>query len=159
MGYSGVRWDTVFRGVNQLSLDAKGRLSVPSQYREGLNAQVVITIDTEEQCLMIYPLVRWLEIEKQIEALPSFDKAARRVKRLLLGHATDVNIDSNGRLLVPAPLREYAQLDQKKVVLIGQGQKLELWNEERWSVCRETWLKEEREVQALRPDSLLAISL
>ena len=148
----------MFRGVNQLSLDAKGRLSIPNRYRDALELQVVLTIDTEEQCLLIYSLPRWLEIEKQIEALPSFDPTARRVQRLLLGHATDVNIDNNGRLLVPSPLRDYAQLG-KNVVLIGQGKKLELWDETKWMVCRETWLKEEREVQEPRPDSLLAISL
>lgn len=150
----------VFRGVNQLNLDTKGRLAIPSCYRESLSAHtpVVLTIDTQEKCLLIYTLVQWLEIEKQVDALPSFDPAVKRVQRLLLGHATDVIIDNNGRLLVPPPLRDYAQLN-KKVVLIGQGKKFELWDEEKWSVCRETWLKEEIEVQEPRPDSLLAISL
>lgn len=149
----------MFRGVYQLNLDTKGRLSIPSRYREDLDPHpVVITIDTQQRCLLIYSLPQWREIEKQIEALPSFDPAAKRVQRLLLGHATDVNIDNNGRLLVPSPLRDYAQLD-KSVVLVGQGKKFELWNEAKWSACCETWLKEEIEVQEPRPDSLLAISL
>lgn len=148
----------MFRGINQLNLDTKGRLSIPSRYRESVESQLVLTIDPQELCLLIYPLSRWLEIEKQIEALPSFDPTTKRIKRLLLGYATDLNIDSNGRLLVPSALREYAQLS-KNVVLIGQGKKWELWDEAKWLACRETWLKEEREVQTPRPDSLLAIAL
>jgi len=150
----------VFRGINQLNLDSKGRLAIPSCYRDSIAAhtQVVITIDTQEKCLLIYPVLQWQAIEKQVDALSSFDPNVKRVQRLLLGHATDVIIDNNGRLLVPPELREYAQLT-KKVVLVGQGKKFELWDETKWLACRETWLKEEIEIQGPRPDALLAISL
>lgn len=135
----------MFRGVNNINLDAKGRLAVPSRYREKLaehcNGQLVITIDTEERCLLLYPLPQWEEIQRKVEALPSFSPAARRVQRLLIGHATDVQLDANSRVLVPPPLREYAHLE-KKTVMLGQGNKLEIWNEDHWQQRRDDWLDE-----------------
>lgn len=152
----------MFRGVNELNLDSKGRMAMPSRYREELQSeadnQLVMTIDTEERCLLIYPLPEWEKIEKEVGALPSFNKAARRVQRLLIGHATEMNLDSHGRFLVPTPLRDYAQLD-KRVILIGQGKKFELWSESHWSSSREQWLKEETKGEDDLPPSLLSISL
>ncbi|HET9843804.1 MAG TPA: division/cell wall cluster transcriptional repressor MraZ [Gammaproteobacteria bacterium] len=152
----------MFRGVNELSLDNKGRVAMPTRYRELIlqeaDNQLVLTIDTEEKCLLIYPLPEWEKIERQIESLPSFNKAARRVQRLLIGHATEINLDSHGRFLIPPPLRDYAQLD-KGIILIGQGKKFELWNEGYWSKCREQWLQEEVKREDDLPPSLLSISL
>merc|ERR1712000_83427 len=102
-----------------------------TKYREPLaelcGARLVVTIDTEERCLLIYPANEWEVIEAKIEALPSFNKAARRIQRLLIGHATDLELDGSGRILLPQPLREYAYLE-KEAVLMGQGKKLELWS-------------------------------
>jgi MraZ protein len=135
----------MFRGVNTINLDAKGRMAMPTRYRERLSercsGQMVVTIDTEEKCLLIYPLPEWEDIQRKIEALPSYNPAARRIQRLLIGHATDVDIDANGRLLLPPPLREYAQLD-KKSVLLGQGKKFELWSEECWTNRRDAYLND-----------------
>ncbi len=151
----------MFRGVSELSLDDKGRIAIPARHRELLQiesqGQCITTIDTEECCLLIYPLQAWEQIEKQIESLPSFDKAARRVQRLLIGHATESQIDSHGRLLVPPPLRSYARL-QKEVVLIGQGRKFELWDANEWNVSRDRWIQGADDKQSL-PNSLLTISL
>ncbi|MFT5708081.1 MAG: MraZ protein [Oceanospirillaceae bacterium] len=156
MGISGKKWGFVwflvavnrismmFRGINPINLDAKGRMAIPSRYREKLSVhcegQMVVTIDTESRCLLLYPLHEWEEIQQKIEALPSFDKDARRIQRLLLGHATDVEMDGNGRLLVSAPLRQYAQLD-KKIILLGQGKKFEIWDEQLWSQTCEEYLQ------------------
>jgi MraZ protein len=133
----------LFRGVNNINLDAKGRLAIPTRFRDLLSAQcqdqLVITIDTDERCLLVYPLPHWEDIQRKVQALSSFNPASRRVQRLLIGHATDVHLDGNGRVLLPIPLREYANLD-KKVVLIGQGHKLELWSEEHWKERREAWI-------------------
>ena len=133
----------MFRGVNLLQLDDKGRMAIPARYRDSLKAesegQVVVTIDTEERCLLLYPLPDWEVIERKIEALPSFNPSARRIQRLLIGHATEVELDTHGRLLLPAALRDYAGL-QKSIVLIGQGKKFELWDEEQWNAGREHWL-------------------
>lgn len=116
---------------------------LPARYRERLveicDSQLVITIDTEQPCLLIYPLNEWESIEEKIESLPSFNPIARRIQRLLIGHATDVEVDNNGRMLLSNPLREYAQLG-KKVVLIGQGKKFELWDEVVWGQRMEEWL-------------------
>lgn len=138
--------DTIMlRGVHTLALDAKGRLAVPSRYRSVLQSlaenELVITIDTEARCLLIYPLPEWEVIQEKVAALSSFNKAARRIQRLLIGHATDVDVDGSGRVLVPPPLREYAQLD-KKVVLLGQGNKFELWSEDLWAQTRDAYIEE-----------------
>ncbi|MFV2031605.1 MAG: division/cell wall cluster transcriptional repressor MraZ [Gammaproteobacteria bacterium] len=149
-----------FRGVSNLSLDAKGRIVLPARYRERLAeicaSQLVITIDTEQPCLLIYPLNEWETIEVKIESLPSFNSVTRRIQRLLIGHATDVEVDSNGRMLLSNPLREYAQLG-KKVVLIGQGKKFELWDESLWSQRMEEWLADKTDGQM--PDALAELTL
>jgi MraZ protein len=133
----------MLRGVHSLALDAKGRIAVPSRYRAGLEAaasnQLVVTIDTESKCLLIYPLPEWEVIQEKISALSSFNKAARRIQRLLIGYATDVEIDGSGRMLISGPLREYAELD-KKVVLLGQGNKFELWSETLWEQARDEYI-------------------
>ena len=132
-----------FRGASNLSLDAKGRIVLPARYRERLleicQSQLIITIDTDQPCLLIYPYPEWELIEEKIEALPSFNPTTRRIQRLLIGHATEVEVDTNGRMLLSNPLREYARLG-KKVVLIGQGKKFELWDELLWAERMETWL-------------------
>jgi len=99
----------------------------------------VVTIDTESKCLLIYPLPEWEKVQEKISALSSFNKAARRIQRLLIGYATDVDVDSAGRLLISGPLREHAGLD-KKVVLLGQGNKFELWSEELWEQARDEYI-------------------
>jgi len=151
----------MFRGINPINLDAKGRMAIPSRYREPLSVhcagELVVTIDTESRCLLLYPIHEWEEIQQKIEALPSFDKNARRIQRLLLGHATDVEMDANGRLLLSAPLREYAQLE-KKIVLLGQGKKFEIWSETLWQQTRDEYLQMGEEETPL-PVDLQSLSL
>lgn len=152
----------VFRGINEIKIEAKGRMVIPSHYREKLYSNgktvVVITIDPE-RCLLLYPLLEWEEIEKKLAALPSFNPAARRIQRLLIGHATDVEMDSQGRILLPPLLRDYAEL-KKVAVLVGQGKKFELWDRSHWRTLREQWLQEEcnPEDSAL-PEEVKTISL
>ncbi|MGD9888692.1 MAG: division/cell wall cluster transcriptional repressor MraZ [Halothiobacillaceae bacterium] len=125
----------MFRGISNLSLDAKGRFAVPTRYREPLAAQcageLIVTVSADVPCLAIYPMPVWLEIERQLDALPGTNRKATRIKRLLIGHATEVALDASGRLLVPPELREFASLD-KGAVLVGQGKKFELWDEAAW---------------------------
>lgn len=152
----------LFRGVTELNLDAKGRMAMPARYRERLlercEGHIVVTIDTDERCLLLYPLPEWEVIERKLDALPSFNAQARRVQRLLMGHASDVELDGNGRLLLPPPLRQYAGLD-KRVVLIGQGKKFELWDEGLWSQKRDEWLAEETPDDEGLPAELQSLSL
>jgi len=125
----------MFRGVAQLTLDNKGRLAVPAKYREALMAhcagRIVITADPS-RCLLIYPQPAWEPIEQRLNSLSSFNTQTRALQRLLVGNASDVELDGAGRVLVPGPLRQFAGLD-RNVVLVGQGAKFELWDEEKWN--------------------------
>ena len=151
----------MFRGLNTINLDAKGRLAIPAKFRERLavlcGGHMVVTIDTEERSLLIYPVNEWEEIEAKITSLPTFDPRARRIQRLLVGHATDVEIDGSGRILLPAALREYAGLE-KETVLIGQGKKLELWSKDPWEGTRDEYLEQVNDESQLS-EQIMSISL
>lgn len=128
----------MLRGVSQVSLDGKGRFAVPQRHREGLLAngsepgnRLVMTADPS-RCLLLYSLAAWEPIEQKLMALSSFDATMRALQRLIVGHADDVEMDATGRLLVPPALRQYAGLD-KYIVLVGQGNKFEIWDETRWN--------------------------
>jgi MraZ protein len=150
----------VFRGINPLNLDAKGRLAMPVKYRDRLqescHGQLVLTVD-RDRCLLVYPLPEWEEIERKLVKLPSFNERTRSLQRLLIGHATEVELDGAGRILLPPPLRVFADLD-KRVVLIGQGNRFELWNEGIWEERREQWLTQDDSDQPL-PAELETLSL
>jgi MraZ protein len=152
---------SVFRGVHHINMDAKGRLAIPAKHREPLlghcSGEVVITIDTQVACLALYPLPEWEVIQDQIQALPALKPAVKRFQRLTLGYATDLEMDANGRLLLPAPLREYANLD-KKLVLVGQGNKLEIWSENLWLSERDKALLESGADTEL-PEELMSLTL
>lgn len=132
----------MFRGLHRLSLDNKGRLSIPAVYRQRLleasDGRMVLTVD-RDRCLLLYPLNTWEDIERKLIQLSSTHKRARALKRLLLGHAEECCLDAGGRILLPEPLREFASLE-KRVVLLGQGNKFEIWNEEGWQAWRDSVL-------------------
>ncbi|CAL1240200.1 division/cell wall cluster transcriptional repressor MraZ [Candidatus Methylocalor cossyra] len=136
----------MFRGVSAINLDEKGRLAVPTRYRAELSeccdGQLVVTIGLDK-CLLLYPLPEFEEIERKLVKLPALNKKAKRLQRLLIGHATECELDGQGRFLIPDPLRRFALLE-KRVALIGQGNKFEIWNEELWDRSRDTWIEEER---------------
>ena len=98
------------------------------------------------------------KLERDLSRLPNFNKSARKIQRLLIGHATDAELDTSGRLLIPPPLRQYAGLE-KKAVLIGQGRKFELWSEDVWQARRDAWLKEDAFESEDLPDGMKSISL
>ena len=102
-------------------------------------------------------LADWEEIERKLVNLPSLDAAAQRLKRILIGHASDCDLDAAGRVLLPGPLREFANLD-KRVVMIGQGNKFEIWNDELWSDRRDAWLAGDGE-QGPLPVEMESLSL
>ncbi|TAN53842.1 MAG: transcriptional regulator MraZ [Methylococcaceae bacterium] len=135
----------MFRGVTSINLDTKGRLAIPTRYRaelqESCEGQLVLTVD-RDKCLLLYPLQEWEEIERKLIRLPTLNPQARRLQRLLIGHATECEMDSQGRVLVSEPLRKFAGLD-KRVVLTGQGNKFEIWDEDVWNVRCEEWLQDE----------------
>lgn len=134
----------MFRGINAIHIDDKGRLAIPTRYRHplevGAKGQLIVTIDTESRCLLLYPLPAWETIEQKIEALSSFNPVSRRIQRLLIGHATEAPLDKQGRILLPQPLRDYAGL-QKNAILVGQGKKFEIWDEVSWNDTRDQWIQ------------------
>ncbi len=137
--------DIVFRGATKVTLDAKGRMAIPTRYRERLGArcdgQIVVTVD-KDHCLLIYPLPDWEELERKLVRLPSMNKVARNIVRIMVGYATEVDMDASGRILVSRELRDFAALD-KQAMLIGQGNKFELWDEQTWNEKRDAWLNED----------------
>ena len=132
----------MFRGANKLTLDVKGRLAMPTRYRERLQercgGKLVVTVD-KDQCLLIYPFPDWEELERKLMKLPSLNPQARCLQRLMVGHATELDLDGNGRILLPPSLREYGLLS-RDVMLVGQGMRFELWDETRWNERRDEWL-------------------
>jgi MraZ protein len=149
----------MFRGATKVTLDAKGRFAIPTRYRERIAArcegQLIITVD-KDYCLLIYPYPEWEEIERKLMRLSSMNKKSRRLQRLMVGHATEVEIDGHGRILLSRELREFAELG-RQAVLIGQGNKFELWDEERWNAKRDEWLSDEDETDL--PAELESLSL
>ncbi|AMH18040.1 MraZ family cell division protein [Hafnia paralvei ATCC 29927] len=125
----------MFRGATTINLDGKGRLAVPMRYRELLleesQGQMVCTIDLHQPCLLLYTLPQWEVIEQKLSRLSSMNPVERRIQRLLLGHASECQMDSAGRLLIASTLRQHAGLT-KQVMLVGQFNKFELWDEENW---------------------------
>ena len=145
---------SMFRGANKLTLDTKGRMVMPTRYRERLQercgGKMVVTVD-KDQCLLVYPMPDWEEIERKLMKLPSFDPRARRLQRLMVGHATDLDLDAQGRVLLPSNLREFASLT-RDAVLIGQGLRFELWDEEKWNQRRDEDLASEQSATDLSQD-------
>lgn len=142
VGINGLRGPNMFRGVSKVTLDAKGRLAIPSRYRERLESRaeghLVVTVD-RDYCLLIYPLPDWEKIERKLMNLSSLNMQSRRLQRLMVGHAAELEMDGHGRILLPRELREFAGL-VRRAMLIGQGNKFELWDEENWSARRDEWL-------------------
>ena len=133
----------MFRGISNATLDSKGRMALPARNREvvtlAADGKVVVTIDMREPCLLLYPLPEWEVVQRKLEGLSNINPQARLLQRLLIGHATDLELDGNGRLLLPAMLRDYAGLE-KKLVLVGQGNKIEIWSDGQWGERMDTWL-------------------
>jgi MraZ protein len=150
-----------FRGINNLALDTKGRMAMPSRYRdrilESCGGRLVITVD-RDHCLLVYPLPEWEIIETKLIELPSLNQQARLLQRLLIGYATECELDSQGRILLPTMLREFARLD-KKIVLIGQGKKFEIWDEDTWTESQENWIEKVQNGEGELPAALEDLSL
>ena len=115
---------------------------MPTRYREQINelaqGKLVVTVD-KDLCLLIYPLPEWEQTQRDLMNLPSLDATSRWLQRLMVGHATDLLLDGHGRVLLPPELREFAKLGRHGM-LIGQGNRFELWDEVRWNERRDAWL-------------------
>ena len=133
----------MLRGTSKLTVDAKGRLSLPARYKslfaEDEQHIFVITVD-KERCLLIYPIRNWELVEKRIENLPNLNPEIRQYQRLILGYAHEVELDKNNRILISKELRDFASIS-KKVVLTGQGRKFEIWDDAFWDQKMNNWLE------------------
>ena len=138
----------MFRGINSVTLDAKGRMALPARHREAIRARsagrLVTTIDRFDPSLLIYPLPDWEELQARLQKMANMHAPVRILQRLLIGHATDMELDANGRVLLPQMLREHARLE-RKLVVVGQGNKIEIWSEGNWQERMENWLGEDLE--------------
>ena len=135
----------IFRGISNLNLDAKGRVAIPARYRDAIatdaSGQVMVTVDHTDRCLLIYPMTEWIQVEQTLMSLPNMNRRVRNMQRLILGHASEHELDGQGRMLLPLPLREFAGLN-KKAVLVGQLNKFELWDADTWFEARNQWIAE-----------------
>ncbi len=154
----------MLRGVNSINLDAKGRLAIPTRYRaelqESCERQMIVTVAVngkcvgEAGCLWLYPLPEWEKLELTISKLPTLNKAAEKLRRFLIGNATECEMDAQGRLLLSEKLRHFSNME-KKIVLVGQLNKFEIWNDDAWIEKEKEWMSGE-DIEGL--DELDAIS-
>ena len=112
------------------TIDAKGRLIIPSKFRETLGEEFVVSKGMDG-CLFVYANEDWNAFEQKLTSLPLINKEARQFARFFLAGAAQVELDKQGRILLPANLRSFAELD-KDVVLVGVGSRIEIWSKERW---------------------------
>ena len=139
----------LFRGISSINLDDKGRLAIPTRYRDELQEccerQLIVTVAVNEKCigengcLWLYPLPEWERLEQTISRLPTLNKMAGKLRRFLIGNASECEMDGQGRFLLPDKLRKFAQMD-KKIVLLGQLNKFEIWSEDAWTAKEAEWL-------------------
>ncbi len=179
MGKSGVLWSfwlshqlndknyiakesqrAVSRGSSHISVDAKGRVAVPTKHRHALSngddAALVITVSATDRCLLLYTAENWAAVEAKLVALPTLNPQIRKLKRMLIGHADDVSMDGSGRVLLPPALREFATIG-KKAVLVGQGDKFEIWDEAQWVAERDSLYDVELD-EANLPEELASLA-
>ncbi len=152
----------MFRGISNVSLDAKGRMALPARNRDAVAAvsdgNMIVTIDVRERCLLLYPLPEWEVVQRKLESLSNINPEARLLQRLLIGHATDLELDGSGRLLLPGLLRTYAEL-KKKLVLVGQGNKIEIWAQDKWQESMQGWLDQGASSLLNNGDSFTGLSV
>ena len=152
----------MFRGFSTVSVDSKGRLAVPSRFRERLSAVaggcLVQTLSPLDRSIWLYPLSEWEIIESKLAALSDFDRQSRRAKQMMRGYASDCQMDGQGRILLTPELREYASISRQSVIL-GQGNKFEVWDQANWESQRDQWLEQVGEEENDPSELLKGLSL
>ncbi|WP_448247512.1 division/cell wall cluster transcriptional repressor MraZ [Thalassotalea agariperforans] len=152
----------MFRGTSAITLDTKNRITMPTRYREELFAdcqgKMVCTVDIQHACLLLYPLPEWEEIELKLCKLSSTNPQERMFQQILLGNASDCDMDKNGRLLINGPLRQHASLE-KNIMLVGQLKKFEIWSESAWQAQMQKGISQIQSGELELTDRLLDLSL
>ena len=124
----------MFRGRHEYTIDEKGRLSIPSKFREVLatsfDARLIVT--NFDQCLWAYPVTEWQELERKVGGLPQFLDEVKALQRVFISAATECTIDKQGRILLPPTLKDYAGIT-RDVIIVGMTKRIEIWAKERWN--------------------------
>lgn len=166
MASSGSQWEEVgdarpnmFRGATKVSVDDKGRMVLPTRHRAAMqersSGRLIVTANPDN-CLRIYARSDWEQIEEQLMSAPSLHPRVRKLQRLMVGYATEVELDGHGRIALTPELREWADI-KRGGMLLGQGKGLELWGEDRWAAQQEALSADEGDDGDLPPE-LRAIS-
>ncbi|HOX42608.1 MAG TPA: division/cell wall cluster transcriptional repressor MraZ [Myxococcota bacterium] len=125
----------MFNGRYEHTIDSKGRVSIPSRFREVLSARYrderLIVTSFNEPCLMAFPPAEWQALEQKVRALPRFDPKVMQFKRLFISGASECAIDKNGRILIPPVLRDFAGLG-REVIWAGMVESIEIWSKQNW---------------------------
>jgi MraZ protein len=144
----------MFRGAAKVTLDDKGRTVMPTRYRDQIvneaQGKLVVTLGLEK-CLLIYPQPAWEQVERTLMELPTLIPQSQLLQRLIVGYATELELDGHFRFLLPPELRSVAKLE-RQVMLVGQGNRIELWDEARWNEQLERWSGGELAVANLPPE-------
>ena len=152
-------------GFNTVSLDAKGRLSIPARYRADFKLQnqpkIVITKDPQYPSLKVYPGKEWVDISSKLESLQGLDPIVRNIQWTILGNANESELDINGRMLlrIPSDLQKYAEIeDQKQIALVGMGNKFEIWNTKSWEIRQTGGSLSTEILDVVLPESIKSMS-
>lgn len=138
VGKSGAKWSVwgkewsgiMFMGEYQHSIDEKGRIIIPSKFRESLGTTFIATRGLDN-CLFVYPMAEWSVLEQKLKSLPLMKSDARAFTRFFFSGATECELDKQGRVNIPAHLREYAKLD-KDCMVLGVSSRVEIWSKQTW---------------------------
>ena len=136
MAQSGEKWVHMFRGSSNHTIDGKGRIIIPSRFRDQFDTNngdaVALMITRLDDCLFAYALKDWIKIEERIVSLSETSDKMRAFRRFFIGGAYECFCDKQGRVLIPPTLRKYADL-QRDIVLVGALEYFEIWSQERWN--------------------------
>ncbi|MCD6521993.1 division/cell wall cluster transcriptional repressor MraZ [Candidatus Calescamantes bacterium] len=153
MEFCGVKWGKVgnskeyFFGEYRFTLDDKNRFFIPAKFREKLSlfGRILVLTRGLEKCLLLYPREEWINLTEKIGKLPFTSSEARKFSRYLFSGAYECEIDSQGRISLPAPLKKYAEI-KKDIVIIGVGERIEIWGKEEWDKYTKEVEKEIEEI-------------
>ena len=134
----------MFLGRYAHSLDAKGRLAIPARFGEALAERLVLTRGID-RCLALYPMAAWRPLAERVSALPLSDPNARHFRRMVFAEAVDLELDSQGRILVPPELRRYAGLE-REVIVVGVNTSIEIWSPGQWQAVNEVMERDSEEI-------------
>lgn len=151
----------MFRGASAVNLDSKGRIAIPTRYRAEIIEEnqgiMICTVDIQQPCLLLYPLKQWEIIEQKLLALSNFEPNQRLIQRMMLGYASECELDSNGRILLTAPLRQHAKLE-KGIMLVGQLNKFEIWSDSQWQAQIEADMQQAKSTEFVMSPELQSLS-